>query len=93
MTIFVGNLSFQSEQEDIIHLFSGYGEVKSCNIPLNREDGRKRGFAFVDMINEADEDKAIKDLQDVEWMGREIRVSKAEPRKDSRGKRNNNNRY
>jgi len=85
MTIFIGNLSFDAEQEDITGLISTYGEVKSCNIPLDRESGRKRGFAFVEMTNEADEQKAIDDLQNVEWMGRQIRVNKSEPRKDSRG--------
>ncbi|MEB3105681.1 MAG: RNA-binding protein, partial [Cyanobacteriota bacterium] len=44
------------------------------------DTGRKRGFAFVDMANASDETKAINDLQDVEWMGRNIRVNKAEPR-------------
>jgi len=85
MTIFIGNLSFQAEEEDLKSLISSYGEVKTCNLPLDRETGRKRGFAFVEMVNEADEQKAIDDLQNVEWMGRPIRVNKAEPRKDSRG--------
>ena len=85
MTIFIGNLSFEAEQEDIIGVFSSYGEVKNCKIPLDRETGRKRGFAFIEMANEVDEQKAIDDLQDVEWMGRNIRVNKAEPRRDSRG--------
>ena len=87
MTIFIGNLSFEAEQEDIAGLISSYGEVKSCNIPLDRETGRKRGFAFVEMTNESDEQKAIDDLQNVEWMGRQIRVNKAEPRGRSRGGR------
>ena len=85
MTIYIGNLSFQAEQEDLVDLFSQYGEVKKASLPLDRETGRKRGFAFVEMNNEADEQKAIDDLQDVEWMGRNIRVNKAEPRRDSRG--------
>ena len=85
MTIFIGNLSFDAEQEDIVSVFSSYGEVQNCKIPLDRETGRKRGFAFVDMANQEDEQKAIDDLQDVEWMGRNIRVNKAEPRRDSRG--------
>ena len=87
MTIFIGNLSFQAEQDDIISLMSSYGEVKTCNIPLDRETGRKRGFAFIEMANEADEQKAIDDLQNVEWMSRQIRVNKAEPRGESRGGR------
>ena len=79
MTLYVGNLSFDAEQEDLRHLFSQYGEVRQCSLPLDRETGRKRGFAFVELVNEADEQKAIDDLQDVEWMGRRIRVNKAEP--------------
>ena len=74
MTIYIGNLSFQAEQEHLFDLFSEYGEVKNCSLPLDRETGRKRGFAFVEMVNDADEQKAIDDLQDVEWMGRMIRV-------------------
>ena len=85
MTIFIGNLSFQAEKEDIIHLFSGYGEIKNCHLPLDRDSGRKRGFAFVDMADENQEQKAIDDLQDVEWMGRAIRVTKAQPRNSSQG--------
>jgi RNA recognition motif-containing protein len=80
MTIYVGNLSFDAEAEDVQHLFSQYGQVSKCSLPLDRDTGRKRGFAFVEMANEAEETKAIEDLQDVEWMGRAIRVNKAEPR-------------
>ena len=57
-------------------------EVTKCRIPLDRVSGRKRGFGFVEMINKSAEKNAIDDLQDVEWMGREIRVYKAE-QKDS----------
>jgi RNA recognition motif-containing protein len=80
MTIYVGNLSFDAEVEDLQHLFAEYGSVKKCTLPLDRETGRKRGFAFVDMASTTEETKAIDDLQNVEWMGRNIRVNKAEPR-------------
>jgi RNA recognition motif-containing protein len=80
MTIYVGNLSFDAEVEDLQQLFAGYGEVRKCTLPLDRETGRKRGFAFVEMANASDETKAIDDLQNVEWMGRNIRVNAAEPR-------------
>ncbi len=89
MTIYIGNLSFQAEQDDLFDLFSQYGEVKQCSLPLDRETGRKRGFAFVEMNNDEDEQKAIDDLQDVEWMGRMIRVNKATPRERSGGGRGN----
>jgi RNA recognition motif-containing protein len=80
MTIYVGNLSFDAEVEDLQHLFGEYGSVRKCSLPLDRDTGRKRGFAFVEFAEESDEQKAIDDLQDVEWMGRMIRVNKAEPR-------------
>ncbi len=80
MTIYVGNLSFDAEVEDVQGLFSEYGSVRKCTLPLDRDTGRKRGFAFVDMSSTVEETKAINDLQDVEWMGRNIRVNKAEPR-------------
>jgi RNA recognition motif-containing protein len=85
MTIYVGNLSFQAEQEDLLDLFGQYGEVRQCSLPLDRETGRKRGFAFVELANDAEEQKAIDDLQDVEWMGRMIRVNKATPRERTGG--------
>ena len=80
MTIYIGNLSFDAEIDDIVGVFSSYGEVKNCKLPLERETGRKRGFAFVDMSDDDQEQKAIDDLQDVEWMGRAIRVTKARPK-------------
>ena len=80
MTIFIGNLSWETEVEDLEQLFSNYGAVKKCYLPLDRETGRKRGFAFVDLSDHNSEKKAIDDLQDVEWMGREIRVNEAEKR-------------
>jgi RNA recognition motif-containing protein len=80
MTIYVGNLSFDAEVEDLQHLFAEYGSVRKCSLPLDRDTGRKRGFAFIELAAASDEDKAIADLQNVEWMGRMIRVNKAEPR-------------
>jgi RNA recognition motif-containing protein len=85
MTIYVGNLSFDAEVEDLQQLFAEYGSVRKCTLPLDRETGRKRGFAFVEMAEANDETKAINDLQDVEWMGRMIRVNKAEPRPAASG--------
>ena len=85
MTIYVGNLSFQAEREDLLDLFGQYGEVRQCSLPLDRETGRKRGFAFVELADDAAEQKAIDDLQDVEWMGRMIRVNKATPREGGGG--------
>jgi RNA recognition motif-containing protein len=85
MTIYVGNLSFDAEVEDLQSLFAEYGAVRKCSLPLDRDTGRKRGFAFVEMANDTDEKKAIDDLQNVEWMGRMIRVNQAEPRTGGSG--------
>ena len=80
MTIYVGNLSFDDEAEDVRSLFAEYGDVQQCTMPLDRDTGRKRGFAFVEMVDASAEQTAINDLQNFEWMGRAIRVNKAEPR-------------
>ena len=53
MTIYVGNLSFQAEREDLVDLFGQYGDVLQCSLPLDRETGRKRGFAFVELNDDA----------------------------------------
>ena len=80
MSIFVGNLPFRAEREDVIQLFSPFGEVLNCSLPLERDTGRKRGFAFIEMADEAIESKAIDGLQGTELMGRPLRINKAEPR-------------
>lgn len=80
MSIFVGNLPFRAEQEDVAELFMPFGEVTTCSLPLERDTGRKRGFAFVEMADEAMEATAIESLQGVELMGRPLRINKAEPR-------------
>ncbi len=80
MSIFVGNLPFRAEQEDVIELFASFGEVANCSLPLERDTGRKRGFAFVEMADEAAEASAIEALQGAELMGRPLRINKAEPR-------------
>ncbi len=80
MSIFVGNLPFRAEREDVMELFSPFGEVLNCSLPLERDTGRKRGFAFIEMADEAIESKAIDGLQGKELMGRPLRINKAEPR-------------
>ncbi len=85
VSIFVGNLPFRAEQEDIIELFATYGEVSNCSLPLERDTGRKRGFAFVEMADDAAEERAIEALQGTELMGRPLRINKAEPRSGGGG--------
>lgn len=80
MSIFVGNLPFRAEQEDVAELFAPYGEVVTCSLPLERDTGRKRGFAFVEMADPEMESRAIEALQGAELMGRPLRINRAEPR-------------
>jgi RNA recognition motif-containing protein len=85
MSIYVGNLSYEVTQEDLNSTFAGYGSVKRVQLPTDRETGRMRGFAFVEMGNDAEEDKAISELDGAEWMGRNLKVNKAKPREENRG--------
>ena len=80
MSIFVGNLPFRAERDDVLQLFAPFGEVMNCSLPLERDTGRKRGFAFVEMADETIEAAAIEGLQGCELMGRPLRINKAEPR-------------
>ncbi len=89
MTIYVGNLSFQATEDDLRDVFAEYGEVQRISLPIDRETGRKRGFAFVEMSEEAHEDAAISELDGAEWLGRELRVNKARPRTEGGPRRDN----
>ena len=82
MSIYIGNLSYEVNQEDLSEVFAEYGTVKRVHIPTDRETGRVRGFAFVEMESEANEDKAIEALDGAEWMDRQLRVNKARPREN-----------
>ncbi|MDC3149017.1 RNA-binding protein [Prochlorococcus sp. AH-716-I05] len=87
MSIFVGNLPFRAEREDVIQLFAPFGDVVNCSLPLERDTGRKRGFAFIEMADEAIESTAIDGLQGTELMGRPLRINKAEPRSSGGSRR------
>jgi RNA recognition motif-containing protein len=84
MSIYVGNLSYSVTEADINGVFAEYGTVKSVQVPTDRETGRMRGFAFVEMDTEAEEEAAIAALDGAEWMGRGLKVNKAKP-KENRG--------
>lgn len=82
MSVYVGNLSYEVTQDDLSSVFGEYGTVKRVQIPTDRETGRPRGFGFVEMESDAEEDAAIEALDGAEWMGRSLRVNKAKPRED-----------
>jgi RNA recognition motif-containing protein len=85
VTIYVGNLSFQATEDSVKETFGEYGTISRVSLPIDRETGRMRGFAFIEMADEASEDKAISELDGAEWLGRQLRVSKARPREDRGG--------
>ncbi|MBD2411640.1 RNA-binding protein [Nostoc calcicola FACHB-389] len=82
MSIYVGNLSYQVTEDDIKGVFAEYGTVKRVQLPTDRETGRLRGFAFVEMGTDAEEAAAIEALDGAEWMGRDLKVNKAKPKED-----------
>ena len=100
MAIYVGNLAYEVTQDDLRDIFAEYGTVSRVYLPVDRENGRMRGFGFVEMSTEAEEDTAIETLDGAEWMGRQLKVNKARPRENDRdnnrggfggGNRKNNN--
>ena len=94
MSIYVGNLSYEVTQEDLTEVFAEYGTVKRVQLPTDRETGRPRGFGFVEMDTETEEESAIEALDGAEWMGRSLRVNKARPREDRRSQgRGSTSRY
>jgi RNA recognition motif-containing protein len=82
MSIYIGNLSYEVTQDDLTRAFAEYGEVKRVQLPTDRETGRLRGFAFVEMGTDAEESAAIEALDGAEWMGRDLKVNKARPREE-----------
>ena len=80
MNIYVANLSWGTTSDSLQELFSQFGEVTSANIITDRETGRSRGFGFVDMPNDEEGQKAIDELNEVEFEGKNISVSVARPR-------------
>jgi RNA recognition motif-containing protein len=80
--IFVGNLDFNASEEGVRSLFERYGQVNSARIMTDRETGRSRGFAFVEMENEGEADQAITALNGYTLDGRALNVNEARPKPD-----------
>ncbi len=80
--IFVGNLDYNSSEEGIRSLFERYGTVNSARIMTDRDTGRSRGFAFVEMENETEADQAISALNGYQLAGRALNVNEARPKPD-----------
>jgi RNA recognition motif-containing protein len=80
--IFVGNLSFNTGEEELRQVFEAYGSVDRVSIMTDRDTGRSRGFGFVEMTNNEDGDKAIAGLNGSQVGGRTINVNEARPKTD-----------
>ena len=84
MNIYVGNLSYGMSEDELRAAFGAFGEVSSVKILMDRETGRSRGFAFVEMANNSEAEKAIAQLNGKDIGGRALRINEARPREQRR---------
>ena len=91
MNIYVGNLSYDTTENDLNRTFTSYGNVASARLATDRDTGRTRGFGFVEMTNEAEARAAIGALHGSELQGRTLTVNESKPREIG-GQSNNSNR-
>jgi RNA recognition motif-containing protein len=83
--LYVGNISFNTTNQDLNDLFGEIGTVESANVVEDRETGRSRGFGFVEMASKEEAENAIAQLNGKEIDGRELKVNEAKPREDRGG--------
>lgn len=87
MKIYVGNLSYQTTEDELRQAFENHGQVSSINIIKDKYSGESKGFGFVEMDNDAEAKEAMADLHNSELNGRNLNVNEARPRTDDRGGR------
>lgn len=80
MNIYIGNLNYRVREEDLKQVMEEYGVVDSVKIIKDRETGRSKGFAFVEMPDDAAAKKAIEELNEAEYEGRQMVVKEARPK-------------
>lgn len=80
MKLLIRNLAKSTSEDDIRDMFAAYGTIQSCDLVLDRETGKSKGFGFVEMPKQGDAKAAMKHLNGVEVDGNKIRVKKAEPK-------------
>jgi cold-inducible RNA-binding protein len=90
--LFVGNMSFQTTESDLRALFEPFGQITRIHIVMDRETGQPRGFAFVEIADDAEATKAIAALNGKEVGGRALKVNEATPRPERGGSRGGENR-
>ena len=86
MNIFISNLSFRVNDEDLKQLFEEYGEISSAKVITDKYTGKSRGFGFVEMNNDDSAKKAIEELDRAEYDGKVITVSIAKPKTEGRAR-------
>ena len=80
--IYVGNLSFNTDDDQLAQMFQPFGQVSSASVIKDKFTGRSRGFGFVEMANNEEADKAIAEINGKNIDGRALKVSEAQPRED-----------
>ncbi|MGI8811584.1 MAG: RNA recognition motif domain-containing protein [Pyrinomonadaceae bacterium] len=85
MKLYVGNLSFNTGNEELQQLFASIGTVETATVVEDRETGRSRGFGFVEMSSKEEGERAIEELNGKEFEGRELKVNEAKPRENRSG--------
>ena len=80
MNIYIGNLNYRVREEDLKQVMEEYGVVDSVKIIIDRETGKSKGFAFVEMPNDAEGKRAIEELNVAEYEGRQMVVKEARPK-------------
>ena len=97
MNIYVGNLSYDTDDQALREVFEKYGSVDSVNVILDKFSGRSKGFGFIEMPDNSEAQKALDELDDKELDGRNIKVNQAKPREErgggNRGDGGSGNRY
>ena len=78
MNIYIGNLNYRVREEDLKQVMEEYGVVDSVKIIIDRETGKSKGFAFVEMPNDAEGKRAIEELNEAEYEGRQMVVKEAD---------------
>ncbi|MBF2009073.1 RNA recognition motif domain-containing protein [Chlorogloeopsis fritschii PCC 9212] len=77
MSIYISNISYEVEEDDLKRIFEEYGTVKKVQVPTSKKTGKNKGFAVVEMETSAEEISAIQMLRGAKWMGRILKVNRA----------------
>ena len=85
MNLYVGNLSFSTTEQELEAVFAEFGNVDSIRVINDRDTGRSKGFGFVEMDSDDEANNAIKELNNAEVGGRNIKVNESKPRENNRG--------